>query len=59
MIPVPWFSCLGVRKENFPVVALNLPGTALVNGLLGMDFLKESQAIIDVVKAEILVTRNN
>ncbi len=59
IVAVPWLNCLGIEKENFPVVALNLPGTALVNGLLGMDFLKESQAIIDVVKAEILVTRNN
>ncbi len=59
IVAVPWLNCLGIEKENFPVVALNLPGTALVNGLLGMDFLKESQAIIDVVKAEILVTKNN
>lgn len=59
IVAVPWLNCLGREKENFPVVALNLPGRALVNGLLGMDFLKESQAIIDVVKAEILVTRNN
>lgn len=59
IVAVPWLNCLGIEKENFPVVALNLPGTALVNGLLGMDFLKESRAIIDVVKAEILVTKNN
>lgn len=59
IVAVPWLNCLGIEKDNFPVVALNLPGTALVNGLLGMDFLKESQAIIDVVKAEILVTKNN
>lgn len=59
IVAVPWLNCLGIEKENFPVVALNLPVGALVNGLLGMDFLKESQAVIDVVKAEICVTNPN
>jgi hypothetical protein len=56
IIAVPLFNCLGIEKENFPVVALNLPDSSMVNGLLGMDFLLECGAVIDIVKAEILVT---
>ena len=55
MVAVPWFNCLGVRQEDFPVVALDLPMAAFSNGLLGMDFLRDCQAVIDVTKAEIQV----
>lgn len=52
---VPWFSCLGTRKEGFPIAALNLPKIAAIDGVLGMDFLVERQARIDVANAEISV----
>ena len=55
MLPVPWFNCLGTKRENFPVVVLDLPMSAFSSGLLGMDFLSECQAVIDVNKAQIQV----
>jgi predicted aspartyl protease len=51
--PVPWFNCLGTRLENFDVLALDLPPSADIDGLLGIDFLTQVQAIIDIEKAEI------
>jgi aspartyl protease family protein len=59
MIVVPWFNCLGKRRKNFPVVALNLPAMAFTNGLLGMDFLRDCQAVIAVEPGEIHVGLNN
>lgn len=53
VVAVPWFNCLGVRKEDFPVVALNLPVSAYQLGLLGMDFLREIKAVIDVAEGQI------
>ncbi|MDJ0636075.1 MAG: retropepsin-like aspartic protease [Xenococcaceae cyanobacterium MO_188.B29] len=53
IIAVPWFNCLGIKKENFPVVGLDLPVSSFTNGLLGMDFLREVKAVIDVAKGEI------
>jgi predicted aspartyl protease len=50
---VPWFNCLGIKQENYPVVGLDLPANSFTDGLLGMDFLKEVKAIIDVAKGEI------
>ena len=50
---VPWFNCLGRVRENYPVVALSLPASSFTDGLLGMDFLREVGAIIDVANAEI------
>ena len=34
-------------------VALSLPASSFTDGLLGMDFLREVDAIIDVANAEI------
>ena len=52
-VAVPWFNCLGVKRENYPVVGLDLPAQSFTDGLLGMDFLREVQAIIDVAQGEI------
>ena len=53
IVAVPWFNCLGVKRENYPVVALSLPASSFTDGLLGMDFLTEVGAVIDVANAEI------
>ena len=53
IVAVPWFNCLGIKRENYPVVALSLPASSFTDGLLGMDFLREVGAIIDVANAEI------
>lgn len=58
IVPVPYFNCLGVRKENFSVVAMDLPIGSFANGLLGINFLREEKAIIDIAKGEISL-RNN
>jgi aspartyl protease family protein len=53
IVAVPWFNCLGVKRENYPVVGLNLPASSFTDGLLGMDFLRAVRAVIDVAKEEI------
>ena len=53
IVSVPWFNCMGVKRQNYPVVGLDLPASSFTDGLLGMDFLTEVKAVIDVAKAEI------
>ncbi|MBE9048108.1 clan AA aspartic protease [Pleurocapsales cyanobacterium LEGE 10410] len=55
IIAVPSFNCLGVERENYPAIALDLPANSFTDGLLGMDFLYQIQAVIDVAKAEITI----
>jgi predicted aspartyl protease len=55
IVVVPWFSCVGHRVEQFAVLGLDLPPSAEVDGLLGMDFLTKVGAVIDVEKREIRV----
>ena len=55
IVAVPWFNCLGIKRENYPVVGLSLPASSFTDGLLGMDFLREVGAVIDVANAEIRV----
>jgi clan AA aspartic protease (TIGR02281 family) len=53
IVAIPWFNCLGIKRENYPVVVLDLPASSFTDGLLGMDFLREVGAVIDVANAEI------
>ena len=53
IVAVLSFNCLGVKQENYPVVALDLPANSFTEGLLGMDFLCEVKAVIDVARGEI------
>ncbi|MGK7924645.1 MAG: aspartyl protease family protein [Spirulina sp.] len=55
IVAIPWFNCLGLRRENFEVAALNLPVNSFTDGLLGIDFLRYSQAVIDINRGEISV----
>ena len=55
IVTVPWFNCLGRVRENYPIVALDLPVNSFTDGLLGMDFLKEVGALIDTAQAQITV----
>jgi predicted aspartyl protease len=48
-----WLSCLGNRFDDFEVIALDLPPSAEVDGLLGMDFLTRVKAIVNVERGEI------
>lgn len=53
VIEVRWFNCLGQLMEKFQVVAYNLPNNIRVNGLLGMDFLTQTKAVISIETGEI------
>lgn len=53
VISLSWFNCVGQKIDNFEVVAYDIPPNLLVNGLLGMDFLCQCQAIISIGEAEI------
>lgn len=53
VVLVPWFNCLGVKKENFSLVALDLPVNSYQLGLLGIDFLRYIKAVIDVSQGQI------
>lgn len=53
IVAVPSFNCLGVKQVNYPVVALDLPPNSFTDGLLGMDFLYQVKAVIDVARGEI------
>lgn len=55
VIPVPWMNCFGNRIEQFPILACALPTNTFIDGLLGMNFLTECAAVIDVEKAEVYV----
>ena len=50
VVHVSWFSSLGVKIENFRVIAHTLPFSGPIDGLLGMDFLKRIRAKIDLEK---------
>ena len=53
IVTLPWFNCLGIKRENYPVLALDLPASSFTDGLLGIDFLREVGAVIDVANGEI------
>jgi aspartyl protease family protein len=55
IVIVPEFNCLGQQVSNFSAIAMNIPFNPLVNGLLGMDFLVRFRAVIDVVRASIVI----
>lgn len=59
IVAVPWFNCLGQHIENFSVVAYTIPASAFVDGLLGMDFLRQYRAVIAVAEAEIRMTSDD
>jgi aspartyl protease family protein len=56
IVIVPWFNCLGQRIENFSVFAYTIPASTFMDGLLGMDVLRQYQAVIAVAQAEIRLT---
>jgi clan AA aspartic protease (TIGR02281 family) len=57
-ISIAAFDCLGETFTDFSVVALDLPFNPLMSGLLGMDFLTQVGATIDIKKAEIMMARS-
>ncbi len=56
MVPrvvIPVFHCLGQEKMNFSVIGHTLPPAGPIDGLLGMDFLTQTKARIDIENAGI------
>jgi hypothetical protein len=54
-VRVPLFSALGKAENNCAVVALDLPSSAGVDGLLGIDFLELCGAMIDVQRSRVII----
>ena len=48
IVQVPWLNSLGEQVQDFPVLALQLPVSRYINGILGMDFLMRFRVVIDV-----------
>jgi aspartyl protease family protein len=46
VVQVSWFNCLGQTIKNFEVIAYNIPANLLLDGVLGMDFLRYFRAVI-------------
>lgn len=53
VVNIPWFNCAGQFRENFEVVAYNIPANLGLDGILGMDFLRAFKAVISIEDAEI------
>ncbi len=57
-LSVSAFNCLGQTFNDYSIVALTLPFSPLMSGLLGMDILSQIGAILDIQKAEITLMRS-
>ncbi|MEI7998951.1 MAG: retropepsin-like aspartic protease [Candidatus Omnitrophota bacterium] len=53
LVNIPLFRAFGVEFRNFPVLVHDLPPQIKADGLLGLNFLKKSKAIIDFSKNSI------
>ena len=58
VVNLSWFNCAEQFRENFEVVGHNLPAASRVDGLLGMDFMRHFQAIINVENALMSFPKN-
>lgn len=56
-IKVEWIHCLGLKYENFHVLAHTLPAEFYADGVLGMDFLTQAQATIDIANEQIFFSQ--
>jgi predicted aspartyl protease len=53
VVSVPAFHCLGKTLKNYPIYGHTLPIGIFVDGLLGMDFLRRFDILMDLKKGEI------
>jgi predicted aspartyl protease len=49
-ILVPRMRCLETERKDFPVLCHTLPPTAMVDGLLGLDYMRGSRLEVDFKK---------
>lgn len=54
-LKVPLFSALGRSEISYAIIALDLPSSAGVDGLLGIDFLSLCRAMIDIKRCQITI----
>ena len=47
IVTVPTMELLGVRVDDVPVLCHDLPQRSLVDGLLGLSFLRHCRLVID------------
>jgi predicted aspartyl protease len=57
LMTIPLIKAFGINVTNFKVVAHDLPSSLLVDGLLGMNFLKRVKLTIDFHKNVIKIPR--
>ena len=57
LMTIPLIKAFGIDITNFKVVAHDLPSSLLVDGLLGMNFLKRVKLTIDFYKNVIKIPR--
>ena len=50
VIIIPKFSCLGITKRNLEVICHDLPPRSPVEGLLGLNFFKNTRLNIDFIQ---------
>ena len=50
IVRIPKFSCLGLTLRKFEVVCHDLPAKSPVEGLLGLNFLKNAKVLLDFRK---------
>ena len=53
LVDVPQLRALGRRRETFRVIAEDLPLTATVDGLLGLDFLRGCRLTLNFIRGTI------
>lgn len=46
-VPVERIEVLGQKRRDFPVLAHTLPPSAQIDGLLGLDYMREQRLVID------------
>ena len=46
-VPVERIDALGRTRRNFPVLAHTLPPSAHIDGLLGLDYMRDRRLVID------------
>lgn len=54
-VPLQRLECIETERQNFPVLCHTLPPTAMVDGLLGLDYLRGRRLEIDLLKGSVLL----
>ena len=55
-VSISKLQALGQERENFPVIAYTLPPTASIDGLLGLDFLRNHILTLDFQRGDITLS---